>query len=291
MHAGQVVWFVSEEARRKVTGWYGVFAALAWALLEIFFELLFGPHVRLMRALAIGSGMGAAAGLLASALQWLVLRGHAPGAGGLIVATTTGSTLAGLISGLLLYSLNHSVELYRWNLPLQGVACAIVVGLVGAAVQWVVVRHWAVAGESARGWGASALFGAALGAACACFIAFAAIGVLGAILDRRAWPYLLLGIHLIGGLVGGAVYGRFITVGLRRLLPGTTRHALHEPPTPSRHVRPASMGAGWARGEPQTSGRARPVSYAGLRTGPHHAARGNPRLLDQARAHVPAHAR
>jgi hypothetical protein len=146
----QAVWFGSEEKRRKVTRWYGVFAALAWAVLEIFFELLFGPHLRLMLALAIGSGLGVGVGLLAAMCQWLVMRRHIPDAGRLIPAITAGWTLAGLSGAILLYVLNQRVEVYRWNLPLQGIMAAFVAGLVGSGGPWVVLRHWAVAGTSGR---------------------------------------------------------------------------------------------------------------------------------------------
>jgi hypothetical protein len=290
MHAGQTVWFGSEEERRGVTRWYGVFAALAWALLEIFFELLFGPHLRLVRALAIGAGLGAAAGLFASMFQWLMVRHHIPDAGRLIPATTAGWTLAGLSGAVLLYALNQRVEFYRWNLPLQGAAAAFIAGLVGAGVPWVVLRQWAVARTGGRRWGASALCGTALGAACAYLFAFALIGQLGANADARAWPDFLLSALLGGGLLGGTVYGGFITTGLRRVLPGASADAPQVLPTPSRQVRPASADVGRDRGTPPMR-QARAGSYLWRRVGPHHAARGHRRLPGRARTHVSSPAR
>jgi hypothetical protein len=207
-------------------------------VLEIFFELLFGPHLRLMLALAIGSGLGVGVGLLAAMCQWLVMRRHIPDAGRLIPAITAGWTLAGLSGAILLYVLNQRVEVYRWNLPLQGIMAAFVAGLVGSGGPWIVLRHWAVAGTSGRRWGASVLCGTTLGAASAWLLAFVAINGLGTNLDGRTWTLLLLSTLVAGGLVEGAVYGRFVTTGLRQVLAAAPDSASQGPPTPSRHRQP-----------------------------------------------------
>jgi hypothetical protein len=210
-----------------------------------------------MRALAIGAGLGVVAGLLAALFQWLVVRRHVPDAGRLIPATTAGWTLAGLSGALLLYALDQSVALYGWNLPVQGIAAAFVAGLVGAGGPWVVLRQWAGAGTGGRRWGASALCGTTLGAASAGLLALVAISDLSANLDGRAWATLLLSTLLIGGLVGGAIYGRFVTAGLRQVLPGAPESPAPAPAPRPRLIRPASVGAGRDRGTAPPSRRGR----------------------------------
>jgi hypothetical protein len=217
--------FDSDEDRRKLTGRFGLSAVVAWVIAESLFELLFGPHVRLVRSLALGSGIGAAAGLLSSGLQWLALRGHVRDAGRLVPATTAGSTLAGLLGGLLLYTLINNVELYRLAVPLQGAAGAVFVGLVTSLGQWAVLRGCAVSRHGWRNWAATAATGAALGAVCACIAAASVMGALGGLLGRGAWPYIWIAAYLAGGIVGGIVFGRFITLALRQILPGATVEA------------------------------------------------------------------
>jgi hypothetical protein len=212
----------SEHERRVLTGWFGVSAALAWVLVESLSELLFGPHVRLVRSLALGSAVGAAAGLLASGLQWLALRGRVRDAGRLVPATMAGSTAAGLLGGLLLYTLINNVALYRVAVPLQGAAGAVIVGLVTALGQWAVLRSWAIPARGWRLWAATTATGAALGAVCACIAAASVMLTFGGLLDRGAWPYIWIAAYLAGGITGGAVFGRFVTLGLRRALSGST---------------------------------------------------------------------
>ena len=220
MRAQHDAMFYSDEDRRKLTGLFGVAAVLAWVIAESFFELLFGPHVRLVRALAIGSSIGAVAGLLMSGLQWLALRGRVRDAGRLVPATTAGSTLAGLFGGLLLYVLINNVELYRLSVPLQGVAGAVFVGLVTTLGQWAVLRGWAVSRQGRRDWTVAAAAGAVLGAISAFIAAASVMGALGELLGRGAWPYIWIAAYLAGGVAGGTVFGRFVTLGLRQLLPG-----------------------------------------------------------------------
>lgn len=222
MRAQQAVHFSSEEERRKLTRWCGLFAALGWMTLEVLFELLFGPHIRLVRSLAIGSGIGAVAGLLTSGLQWSVLRGYVHYPGWWIPAGTAGATLAGLISGLLLYTLNQHVALFNWILPLQGASGALFVGLVTAGMQWVVLRDWTASENEGRAWWIAAVAGSALGAAGACIIVAVLTGLLGAVLEKGAWPYILLAAYVTSGFVGGLAYGGGITWGLRRVLPRST---------------------------------------------------------------------
>jgi hypothetical protein len=225
MRAQRTNLFGGEHERRVLTGWFGVSAALAWMLVESFSELLFGPHVRLVRSLALGSALGAAAGLLTSGLQWLALRGHVRGAGRLVPATMAGSTAAGLLGGLLLYTLINSMALYKVAVPLQGAAGAVIVGLVTALGQWAVLRSWAIPGRGWRLWAATTATGAALGAVCACIAAASVMLTLGGLLGRGAWPYIWIGAYLAGGIAGGAVFGRFVTLGLRRAVSGAAADA------------------------------------------------------------------
>jgi hypothetical protein len=225
MRAQQAATFDREEEQRALTGWFGVAAALAWVLVESISELLFGPHVRPVRSLALGSMVGAAAGLITAGLQWAALRGRVRGAGRLVPATVAASTLAGLLGGLLMYALINSVPLYRVAVPLQGAAGAVFMGLVTALGQWVVLRKWAAPGNDWRAWAAPAATGAVLGAACACVAAAAVMGAFGGLLPRGAWPYIWIAAYLAGGITGGAVFGRFLTLGLRRVLSGATADA------------------------------------------------------------------
>ncbi|HET9493080.1 MAG TPA: hypothetical protein VFR15_02500 [Chloroflexia bacterium] len=225
MRAERAAPFDSEHERRVLTGWFGVSAALAWVVVESISELLFGPHVRLVRSLALGSAVGAAAGLLASGLQWFALRGRVRGAGRLVPATMAGSTAAGLLGGLAMYTLLNNVALYRVAVPLQGAAGAVFVGLVTALGQWAVLRSWAVPGRGWRDWARPAATGAVLGAASACAAAALVMGAFGGLLDRAAWPYIWIGAYLAGGIAGGTVFGRFVTLGLRRVLSGAADDA------------------------------------------------------------------
>lgn len=219
MRPGQSAWPDSEDERRKMIRRCGVFAALGWIVLDTFFELLFGPHVRLLRSLAIGAELGAVVGLLTSSFQWLVLAGYAHEAGALIPVSTISSALAGLMAGLLLYALNQGVGLYAGNVPLQGAFGAVFVTLVTTRAQWVVIRKWASPGKRWRTWFRLTAAGSLLGAATAC-IAWAAItNVFGAILGVRAWPYILLAAHLTAGILGGALYGGAQVQALRQVLP------------------------------------------------------------------------
>jgi hypothetical protein len=47
------------------------------------------------------------------------------------------------------------------------------------------------------------------------------MGAFGGLLDRAAWPYIWIGAYLAGGIAGGTVFGRFVTLGLRRVLAGS----------------------------------------------------------------------
>jgi hypothetical protein len=102
--------------------------------------------------------------------------------------------------------------------PLQGVAGAVLVALVTALGQWAVLRSWAVPGHSWREWAGAAATGAVLGAISACAAAAMVMWAFGGVLGRGAWPYIWIGAYLSGGIAGGAVFGRFVTLGLRRAL-------------------------------------------------------------------------
>jgi cation transporter-like permease len=219
--ARQPIWFGSEEERRKLTGRCGAFAALWWAILEISFEIFFGPHVRLARSMAVGAGFGAAAGLIMSALQWSVLRGYVRSVGRLVPATVAGSTISGLICGSLLYFLNSSLDLYRWAPALQGAIGAAFAGLATAYAQWLVLRDWAAPGRDRRDWMAAAATGSVLGATSACVAAIMAPIVLNFFLESEWWPFIIIATYLAAGIAGGLSYGRFIDRGFRRVLPST----------------------------------------------------------------------
>jgi hypothetical protein len=217
--------FKSEEERRKLTRRCGAIAAVGWAVLEIFFELLFGPHLRIVRSMAIGAGIGAATGLIVAALQWMVLRRHVLDAGRLIPATMLGATLSGLVAGLLIYSFVHSAEVYGWIVPLRGITGAVFVGLVILRLQWMVLARREASWANWRHWAYPALGGSALAALSACVATFAIAGVLGVIMGRGGWPYIVLTAYLAAGIAGGILYGRTVTWGLQRVLVGAEQGA------------------------------------------------------------------
>jgi len=225
VYARQAIKFRDDEERRKLTRWCGAFAALGWVILEVSFELLLGPHVLLMRSLAIGCTIGVIVGLLTSTLQWVVLHDHVRSAGALIPAITAGSTLSGIVCGLLLYLLSHSVPLYRWTIPLQGAIGAVFVGSVIAQVEWVILRNRTRHEESWRRWATPTIVGTMLGAAFACIASLAVILILTPIRAKLGWPYILIVANLTAGIVGGAIYGRLVTRGLRHLFIGPSAPA------------------------------------------------------------------
>lgn len=218
--ADQPVMNIPAEAdRRRIISLCSAAAVGGWIVAEVLNELLLGPHIRFLRTLSMGSGIGVYVGLLTSTLQWLVLRKYVPNAGLWILASTTGYTLAAMFGSALLYQAIQNTEQYTSILPLQGVASSGVSGLVLSVVQWFVLRRWVDPKLGWRNWMLPLTLGNALAPPVAWLAGSGVLGLLGRTFGLGAWPVILGVGYLAAGVAGGIVYGRFFGWGLRRVLP------------------------------------------------------------------------
>jgi hypothetical protein len=209
----------SEASRIRIITACSAYGALGWVIAEIAYELLLGPHIRLLRTLAIGSGVGAAVGLLTSTLQWSVLRHYVGSAGRWVVATTVGYTLGGLLAGFLLYQAIELTDLFRSTLGVQGIISSGISGLAASTMQWPVLRGWIGPGLSWRSWIVPVTVGSALAAPVAWLAGVVVLALLALTIGDGAWPVVIAGSYLAAGLAGSVVYSRFLALGFRRVLP------------------------------------------------------------------------
>ena len=54
----------AESSRIRIITQCSAYGAIGWVIAEIAYELILGPHIRLLRSVAVGSGIGAVVGLL-----------------------------------------------------------------------------------------------------------------------------------------------------------------------------------------------------------------------------------
>jgi hypothetical protein len=211
--------FGSEKERQKVIVLCSVFAAVGWGVTQLFFELLFGPHVQQLRMMALGAGVGAVVGLLTSTLQWFALRGYVRESGWWIAVSTAGSTLAGLLTGLFVYVAIANVDVYTTTIGIEGILAGCFAGLVAALTQWLVLRTWNKPDLGWRSWVVPVVIGSGLAAPVAALAGTGVILLLLWLLGPGAWPLILTAGYLTAGIVGGIIYGRFVAWGFKRTLP------------------------------------------------------------------------
>jgi MFS family permease len=209
----------SEAHRRKLISRCALWGALGWVLTEILYEILFGPHIRLLRALAVGALIGVLVGLITSTMQWLALRRYVRAAGWWIVATTLGYTLAGTISSFLLWQAISNTEVFRTTLPLQGVISSAITGIVVSVAQWFVLADWTDPDLGWRSWIVPITVGTGLAAPAAWLAGAITLLLLTWLLGPGSWALIVVGAYLAAGVVGGNIFGRFIALGFRRTLP------------------------------------------------------------------------
>jgi hypothetical protein len=209
----------TEHERERIATLCSVFGALGLVVAEILYEVLLGPHIRLVRTLSVGSMIGVVAGLLTATLQWLVLRRYVPGAGAWIVATTAGYTLAATMSSFLLYQAILETEQFTSVLPLQGVVSSGLSGLVLSVVQWVVLRRWVHPALGWRSWMVPLTLGNALAPPIAWLAGLGTGSLMTQLLGLGSWPVIALTGIIAAALAGAIVYGRFLAWGFHRVLP------------------------------------------------------------------------
>ena len=219
----------TDNQRKKLIFRLSLYGAIGWVLTELMYELMLGPHIRLLRALAVGSLVGVLVGLLISTLQWLSLRHYVRAAGWWIVATTAGYTLGGVISSFTLYQAIANIEVFKTTLSLQGVLSSAVTGIVIGVTQWFVLGDWTDPELGWRSWIVPIALGTGLAAPVAWLAGGAVIGLLYWLLGAGPWPVIIVGGYLASGIAGGTVIGRFMAWGFRRTLP----NALDTVPTPA----------------------------------------------------------
>jgi len=210
----------SEDTRSRLIDDVSGFAALGWVITEIAYELLLGPHVRLLRTIAVGSGVGALVGLLVSTLQWSAFRHYVKNAGRWIVFTTAGYTLAGLLGSFLLYFAIDQTEFFRSTLGVQGALSSGITGLVVAAMQWPVLKDWVGPGIQWRSWMIPVTLGTALAVPIAWLAGVIVLALLGWLIGDGAWPVVIAGSYLAAAIAGSQAYGRFLDRAFNRVLPG-----------------------------------------------------------------------
>ncbi|MFL5731790.1 MAG: hypothetical protein ACJ78Q_01205 [Chloroflexia bacterium] len=209
----------SDASRARIIARCTGYAALGWVIAEICYELLLGPHIRLLRSVALASGIGAVVGLLTSTLQWRVLRHYVQNAGWWVAATTFGHMFAGIFSGFLLYQAIQSVDLFRSTIPLQGVVCSGITGLVAGALQWLVLRNWVEPTVRREGWMRPVTIGSALSAPVAWLAGTVALTLLALLVGDGPWPLVVAGTYLTAGIAGSLVYRRFLHRAFHQVLP------------------------------------------------------------------------
>jgi len=209
----------SEASRIRIITACSAYGTIGWLIAEIAYELLLGPHIRLLRTLAIGSGVGAVTGLLTSTLQWSVLRHYVGTAGRWVVATTVGYTLGGLLASFLLYQAIELTDLFRSTLGVQGIVSSGIAGLAASIMQWPVLRSWIGQDLGWRRWIVPVTVGSALAAPVAWLAGVVVLALLALTIGEGAWPVVIAGSYLAAGIAGSVVYRRFLALGFRRVLP------------------------------------------------------------------------
>jgi hypothetical protein len=209
----------TESDRRKIIFRCSLWGAIGWVITELAYELLFGPHIRLLRTLAVGTLVGLLAGLFVSTTQWLVLRHYVRAAGWWIVATTAGYTLAGGVSGFLLYQAIASTDVFRTTLALQGILSSAATGLVVGVTQWLVLSDWVDPDLGWRSWIVPVTVGTALAAPVSALVGAGVLALLTWLVGVGSWTLIVIAAYLSAGIVGGTIYGRFLALGFRRTLP------------------------------------------------------------------------
>lgn len=221
--------------RRVLIRRYSGAAGAGWLLFQLFANVLLGPHISLVRTLALGSSIGASTGLVVALLQWLALRRHVA-AGWWIPATTAGCTFAGSLGAYFAYNSLQEWRGFTTLLPLPQLAANLLVGAILTGGQWLVVRHWVT---GARRWAGLQIAGAGLAAPVAAIAGLLTAALLNTVLSLRAWPLTLVSCYVVSGAVGSLIYARCAALALAAILP---------------HVAPSAAPAcdTWVTGRPDS---------------------------------------
>jgi hypothetical protein len=209
----------SEADRKRIIARCSAYGALGWVITELAYELMLGPHIRLLRSVAVGSVVGALVGLLVASLQWSVLRHYVRGASLWVAATTAGYTLGGFLGGFLIYLAVAQTDIFRSTLALQGILSSGITGLVVGAIQWPMLKEWVGPALRWQSWIVPVTVGSALAAPVAGLAGGAVLALLAVTIGEGPWPLIVVGSYLTAAIAGSIVYRRFLASGFRRVLP------------------------------------------------------------------------
>jgi hypothetical protein len=207
-------------------------AGAGWLLFQGGANLLLGPHISIVRTLALGSSIGVIVGLIVALLQWAALRRHVA-AGWWIPATTAGCTLGGSLGAYFAYNSLQEWRGFTTLLPLPQLAANLLAGALLTGGQWLVLRHWVT---GTRRWVSLNLSGAGLAAPIAAVAGLLTATLINSTLGLRAWPLTLVTCYVVSGSVGSLIYTRCAAGALASILPPQ--------PAPGAAPTPDAWGAG-----------------------------------------------
>lgn len=190
--------------QRRIIVLLSLFSAFAWILFSLSTQILWGPHINLMRTIITGAATGSSVGLIVSALQWSLVRHITVDSWLWIPACTIGWTLAGIIGGFLSYPINKG-DIYGFSIVWRTLVVLASVGFTISVCQWIVLRKWVRHAhlwilDRSVGFAVSGVSGPLLGI-CTAIMTFYLVG------GQKAWPMVLVAYYLgTGAGLGATVY-------------------------------------------------------------------------------------